>query len=108
MGEPMRAKGYLMLELLIVIMIMSVLTTLFIYNFNIPDFNEYIFMSEYLKTKTLAMREHRQIVYDQDYLNHDYPIIINKSGTINQAQTIHSKNHQLKINLGSGYLVYER
>lgn len=107
MVMPLRTKGYMLLELLVVMFIMTMAMSLFIYRFDKPDFNDYIFMSEYLKLKSEAMAYDKEMIYNDDLVDNDYPIIIDANGTINQAQTIYSNKHKIIINLGTGYLVYE-
>ena len=103
----MRVKAYLMLELLVVVLIMAFISLLFIRKMDDPDFSDYIFMSEYLKVKSTAMAKHEELIYNEELVNNDYPIIFDKNGTVNQAQTIITQKSRIVINLGTGYLSYE-
>ena len=72
-----------------------------------PDFSDYIFMSEYLKIKSAAMANKTELIYNDDLVLNEYPIIFDHNGTINQAQTIYTNDSYIVIHLGTGYLVHE-
>ena len=94
-------KGFTLLEMLLVVMMISSLTLLTLNNFKDLNNDHILFINEYLKTQTEALtkREELSIV--------EHGIFFYKSGRVNQARTININSHKIIIHLGNGYLTYE-
>lgn len=103
----MRVKGYLMLEMLVVLMIIS--TTLMIYlpRISMFDYTDYHYGNNLVLTKSEAMRKRKEILLDDDTLDSKYPLYFTSNGNVNRAQTIIGNRRNLIVHLGNGYLTYE-
>ncbi len=104
MDMPMRHDGYLMGELLVVIMIMAFVCLLYLPKYPEVDFSDQVFINDYLYAQSEAMSS-----YSQEYLDNDMsstPIYFSAMGNVNQGQTISGK-HSIVIHLGNGYITYD-
>ena len=103
MDMPMRHDGYLMGELLVVIMIMSFVCLLYLPTYPEVDFSDQVFINEYLRTQAEAMASYSQVYMDNDMSS--TPIYFSTMGNVNQGQTI-SGSKAIIIHLGNGYITY--
>ena len=105
----LHSKGYLMAEILIVMVIMMIVSILYLPRDIAFDLSDYRFISEYHLAHTLSLLEERVVnLEDLHHMNYRYPIYFSKEGNVNMAQTILGHKHQMVIHLGSGYLTYEK
>ena len=104
----MRTRGYLMVELLIVCLILLVTSLIFLpqnYNF---DMSDYRFVNAYNLAKSEALKRHERVNFDNpEKYELRFPIYFSSKGNINKAQTVIGHKHHLVIHLGNGYLSYE-
>lgn len=104
----MRIRAYLMLELLVVLVITSMMLMLYLPSVKEVNYDDYLFASNYLLTQSKSMVEKESHILENNFkFNINYPIIFNRDGNINQAQTINANYHNIIIHLGNGYLTYE-
>lgn len=97
----MTNKGFTLLEMLLVVMILSSLALLTLNNFKDLNNDHLLFMNEYLKTQDEALTRKEELSLQE------HGIFFYKSGRVNQARTININNHKIIIHLGNGYLTYE-
>lgn len=97
----MTKKGFGILDILVLLLIVSSLTLVSISNFRKPDF-EYI----YLTNNILKSHTNSLINKEYNYID-NWGIYFNENGNINKAQTINFKNKKIILHLGNGYLLYE-
>ena len=97
----MTNKGFTLLEMLLVVMMLSSLALLTLNNFKDLNNDHLLFMNEYLKTQNEALTRKEEMSLSK------YGIFFYKSGRVNQARTISINNHKVIIHLGNGYLTYE-
>ena len=103
----MRTKGYLMVELLFVMMIMLSMSALYLPRYFNVDYDDYCFGNNYSLAKSQALLEHKNIEVPYN-ANLQFPIYFSSEGNVNKAQTIQGCNHLMVIHLGNGYLTYEK
>lgn len=102
-------KGYLMAEILIVMIIMMVVSVLYLPRDFTFDLSDYRFMNEYHLAHTKSLLEGKAVDVDNRYhMDYRFPIYFSKEGNVNMAQTIIGHKHQMVIHLGSGYITYEK
>ena len=92
MGMPIVTNGYALVEMLLVMMLTSVMTVLYLPRSRDINCDDYIFINDYFKKLSIENK---------------YPIYFSNNGNINQAQTIKGNRHQIILHLGNGYLTYE-
>lgn len=97
----MTKKGFGILDVLLLLLIVSSITLISLSKYHKPDF-EYL----YLSNKILKSHTDSLINKQYNYIDNE-DIYFNENGNINKAQTINFKNHQIILHLGNGYLVYE-
>lgn len=106
MGKPMLNKGFSMLEMLIVIMIISVINLLYI----IPsiDFTYILKLSQVTSglntSKMASLKNHKTNCFTHDQVIANYNLCFNEKANVNQAQTLYllGTNQAIIIHLGSG------
>lgn len=100
----MNKKGYGMLSLLVLIVVMTSISLITFFNYHEVNLDKYYFINNYLyeQSNSIASKE------DIDLNNKEgRPIHFNKDGKVNMAQTIDFNNGRVVIHVGSGYLTYE-
>ena len=106
----MHNKGFTMIEMLIVLAMISLFTTIALPLFNPISVTEYEFVYDYLIKQASSMVSYTQTEYTtKQGIWHNYAIRFNSRGHINRAQTVTiEKNKAYKeyiIELGGGRLV---
>jgi len=96
----MKHKGYTLLELLIVLMIISSLSLLSISKYSDLNLDYLYFINDYLNNQANALCSNQTVSYKRG-------ISFNSKGHVNMARTINFARHDVVIHLGSGYLTYE-
>ena len=105
MANIRHIKGFTLLEILIVLIIISTISIIYLpHKLNI-DLSHYTFIDNYQALQIEAIKDSKKLLYPNIYSL--YPIYFNKKGDVNMAQTISINNHHLIIHLGNGYLTYE-
>ncbi len=99
----MRSEGYLMGELLVVMMITAFVCLLYLPKYPEVDLSDQVFINDYLRTQAEAMASYSQTYMDNDMSS--IPIYFSVMGNVNQAQTING-NKAIVIHLGNGYITY--
>ena len=99
----MRHDGYLLGELLVVIMIMAFVCLLYLPKYPEVDFSDQVFINEYLRIQAEAMSSYSKVYMDNDMSS--IPIYFSAMGNVNQGQTI-SGDKSIIIHLGNGYITY--
>lgn len=91
-------KGFVLIELLIVIAIIVCIELLILPKYHELDFSHLYFIYDYLQTQSEAIKSHesKEIEIDNNLIN------FNESGNVNNAVTINFKNHDIVVNLGGG------
>lgn len=111
MDKRTYSEGFALLEVMMSIACISILTLLFMPNMNLPSFDHYLFIYDYIEfqSECISFKQTEEFVWDGN-VNIPYPIIFNDKGYVQIAQTIEfpNMNHQLVrivSNLGGGRLV---
>ena len=101
-------RGYMLIELVVCIMIMSILSFSILVNFNL-DFKHISFISDYhyLQSESIIDKEVKLIDLSLYNLNYDHQLYFNTNGNINMGATIIDDNYDYKIRLGFGNITYE-
>jgi len=89
-------KGYTLIEMLLVIIVISLFALTGIYINKDYSYDYYDYLNEYLLKQSEAM-------LDREDKSMEYGISFNSMGHINQARTIKFDNRDLVIHLGNGY-----
>lgn len=97
----MTNKGFTLLEMLLVVMMLSSLALLTLNNFKDLNNDHLLFMNEYFKAQDGALTKREETSLSE------HGIFFYKSGRVNQARTLNINNHKVIIHLGNGYLTYE-
>ena len=100
-------KGYVLYELLICMLILSVLLSMTINFSKDINFIGHEFSSEYSLIQSKALLNNRKYEVINKGISNKFPIYFNKRGNINMAQTINYKGKSYIIRLGYGNLIYE-
>ena len=98
-------QGYLLLETILCLFITAILMILTI-NYNNIDFEDKIFVSEYFNAKSNSILNKEKTIVNTEQFN-DEIVYFNKSGNVNQANTIKHYKHKYVIRLGFGNIRYE-
>lgn len=98
-------KGFTLLEMLLVLLIISCLTVLSV--MKIPTLSINMFEEEYYVHQTKALALAQTQVYNHDFSSNVGSLSFNALGHVNQAQTIMVNNHKFTVQLGMGRLFYE-
>lgn len=93
-------KGFTLLECLISIAIIATLMLLTLRNYHGINLDHYLFIHNYIETKSLAIKDYEKMAYESG-------ISFNSMGHVNMARTVEVNNHKIIIHLGNGYLTYE-
>ena len=97
----MTDKGFSLLSMLLVLIIITSLLVLSLNRFIEPD-NEYLyFMNDYLDCQSESMVSRSEGDLYRDNI-HFY-----KTGRVNMARTVDFARHKVIVHLGNGYLTYE-
>ena len=107
MGMPIVTNGYVLVEMLLVMMLTSVMTVLYLPRSRDINCDDYIFINDYFKKLSISMISNEKTYPDDSRIENKYPIYFSNNGNINQAQTIKGNRHQIILHLGNGYLTYE-
>lgn len=100
-----KSKGFALVELLIVMMIIASLSLVSLSFYIEPDY-EYLHMAnELVKTSAYSLINKQPAELYGFYLA--YPIRFNVNGNVNMAQTVEFASHKLIIHLGNGYFVID-
>jgi len=101
-------KGYTLLELLVVMIVLSGLFLLTLNRDITLNLDQYYLASDILVKESQAILNHERQEID-DYYNQYLKgnLYINENGHINRAQTIDFDNHKIIVHIGNGYLTYE-
>lgn len=102
-----RYRGYMMGELLVVIVIMAFLCLYYLPRYPNIDYRDYDFVNEYLYLQSEAMAK-RERIDMEPMLEAPFAIYFSENGNVNQAQTITGQDHTITIYLGNGYIDYEK
>ena len=101
-------KAYIVQELLLSVFILLLISGISYASFETINYDHYHFMNEYLKTQSRAMLNNQDEELLSEYAsNAKYPITFTRNGSVNAAQTVIFKKHQVKIRLGNGNLDYD-
>lgn len=104
----MRTKGYLMIEMMLVMVIMLSVSILCLPKYHSFNYDDYYFGNEYNLAKSEALKTCESTpVLNLRKLNVMFPIYFSENGNVNKAQTIKGKRYQMVVHLGNGYLSYE-
>jgi len=101
-------KGYTLLELLIVMIVLSGLFLIALNRDITLNLDQYYLASDILVKESEAILNHEKQEIDdyyKQYLRND--LYVNENGHINKAQTIDFDNHKIIVHIGNGYLTYE-
>jgi len=101
-------KGYTLLELLIVLVVLAGLFLLTLNREITLNLDQFYLASDILVKESQAILDHERKEIDDyyhQYLNGD--LYVNENGHINRAQTINFDNHKIIVHIGNGYLTYE-
>ena len=107
MDTHMRVKGYLMLEMLVVLMIISTALMIYLPRISMFDYTDYRYGNNLVLTKSEAMRNRKEMIINDAGLSLRFPLYFTANGNVNQAQTIVGNKYNLIVHLGNGYLTYE-
>lgn len=94
-------KGYILLESIISLIILSCMMLFTINNYKQIDLSHLDFINYFLDKKVDSYINKRRNDVD------NYNIYFNEKGNINIGQSIRINNHKIIIHLGNGYLTYE-
>lgn len=103
--QLMNKKGYSLLSVLVILLIVSTFSVITINNYREIDLNKYYFLNNYLYKQSYAMSNQEDASVYCAQAKHN--INFNKDGKVNMAQTISFPNGDVIIHLGSGYITYE-
>jgi competence protein ComGC len=95
-------KGYILIELLIVLLIMSVLEIIFLPQLKEPKLNSYNFKNDYLLAQTIALVNNEKVIVDTGKYNINSKLELNSKANVNKAQSLNIDNHKIIITLGMG------
>ena len=104
---PIAANGYVLVEMLLIMMLTSVMTVLYLPKSGDINCDDYIFINDYLNKLGMSIISNEKTYPDDSRVDNKYPIYFSGNGNINQAQTIKGNRHQIILHLGNGYLTYE-
>ena len=105
MATPMQTKGFTLAEVLVVLFIISIMTTLSLNKLPSLHFEDDIFISEYHLSlaKAMAQKDTTSVAHPLS----PYLLRFNQNGTIDKAATINGYQKEMIAHLGSSYLTYE-
>ena len=101
----MPTRAFTLSEVLVVILIISIMSSLSLKKIPTLNFDEEIFISEYHLSLAKAMAKKETISLTHPFS--PYPLSFNQNGTINRAVSLAGHKHELIAHLGSSYLTYE-
>lgn len=106
--QPMTKKAFVLLEMVVVVFIIAIFTSISFTSFPKNDYAHYYFMDEYLKAQSEALvnNEARQLESDYDFQK-VAPIRFTADGTVNMAQTLIFDFAKVIIHLGNGSISYD-
>lgn len=107
MVMPSAIRGYAMIEMLMILMVTSLMTVLYLPRSNDINIDDYIFINDYLKSMSISLISNSRTFPDDSKISNQYPIYFTDNGNINKAQTIMGNRHKIILHLGNGYLTYE-
>ncbi len=102
-----KKKGFLMAELLVVIMIISFISLLYLPHYPKIELDDELFINEFHLAQAEAMAQRSDVQLNSE-INTSFPITFNEAGNVNMAQTIVGKKGSIIIHLGNGYVTYEK
>ena len=94
-------RGYTLLSILLVLMMLSSFVVLTLNNFKDFDDSHLVFINNYLSNQTTCLTNRSENIIEGSN-NH-----FNKNGHVAKAETIEIGNHKVIIHLGNGYITYE-
>jgi competence protein ComGC len=94
-------RGFMLLEVCMTIMIISIMTLIFLPCCEFREAESYTFGDAYLETQSRAIAEQQP-----EELEREPYISFNEKGNVSQAMTLHLGNKEIVIELGGGRLVY--
>ena len=95
-------KGFTLIELCIVMILMSILFVFVAHNRISDTLSYYSFPANYLRKQSEAILEGKDVV-----LEDEYSIPFNENGNVKQAQTLHFRQGDIVTELGGGRLVFK-
>lgn len=104
---PMRNKGYLLSELLLVLFISLSMLSWASFNYRKIDFHDYLFISSYWHKQSEALAGAKKVYFKEQKIKKKYPIVFTKSGAATMGQSFRGFRHNFTIYLGNGYLKYD-
>lgn len=94
-------KGYSLLSMLLVLMMISSFMVLTLNRFKDFDDSHLVFMNNFIEKQSDSLTNRKEN-YIEGTNNH-----FNESGHVSRAETIEFGNHKVIIHLGNGYITYE-
>jgi hypothetical protein len=101
MGKLTSNKGFLLVDLCVTILIISVMTILYLPCIHVQNIDGYLFGDTYLEAQSRAIKMRRSLELPEE------PIIFNDKGNVNRAMTLQKGNREIVVELGGGRLVYK-
>lgn len=98
-------KGFALVELLTVMMIIASMSLVSLSFYFEPDYEYLSMANELVKNSTDSLINKKQTEINGFYTA--YPIRFNINGNVNMAQTIEFDNHKVVIHLGNGYFTID-
>lgn len=101
-------KAFTMIEMLMVVLMLSIFSSVFYLSYPNNDYEHYYFMDDYLVTQSEAMADNRDYLFENNYnYKGSFPIRFTKNGRVNNAQSLMFERAKVIIRLGNGNLKYE-
>ena len=100
-----KTKGFALVELLVVMMIIASLSVVSLSFYVQPDY-EYLHMANKLVELSSDCLINKKNAELTGFYSH-YPIRFNSNGNINMAQTVEFDGHNVVIHLGNGYFTID-
>lgn len=109
MDKRLLISGYTIIDMLVMIMIISVLSLVYLRFVSIPLVDYQLLPYDVYNAQLQAMKEQSDVYLEQKYEGCIYPreIYFNAKGNINQATTIVCPNSKFTLQLGMGRVFYE-
>ncbi len=102
-------KGFTLVDLIVVVSIISICTTLVLPFYRIPPFTIYDFANEYILKQSECIYEGKSEEFEFDgEAFYTYTIHFNEKGNVRQAQTIRFENgREIVSGLGGGRIEFK-